>query len=51
MDPMLIMMGVFAIGLVICFRWAMYLIRNDKDVKINLRQISSTHNKCKHDPN
>jgi hypothetical protein len=35
MDPILIMMGVFALGLYGCYRWMMHLIRNDKDVKIN----------------
>lgn len=46
MHPMLIMIGAFAVGLVICYKWAMYLIRDDKDVKIDF-----LHKNNNHDPN
>jgi len=36
MDPMLIMMGVFALGLYGCYKWLMHLIREDSRVRINI---------------
>jgi hypothetical protein len=36
MHPILIFMALCLLGIYGCFKWMMYLIRDDKDEKINI---------------